>query len=320
MSRHWHWLRWIVIPVAGLIFVLAGLIGWWMYKSSQPSPEHTKNIGDGWFYESLPAYLPEPGPAPSYLYHANGRKYVRVDSMIETYRFYEPDCVLYKTYRAYAEIFAVCGERVPFVVATGSAWKFDDDGLRRVSEAYSTGGNLVRDMDLVPLDNIKMLANRQPLFHRGWENSAKFESSPEPVTQQLPVDVQKAPPEGKQPALVEAVRSHRVDMVNALLRAGASPNERTDWGAVVIEMAAENGDLPVLDALIAAGADVNAQEPGTGTTALMRAAGIGQKEAVKRLLAAGADVNIRDSENQTAFDRIAPYSQDQEMLNMLRSK
>ena len=55
--------------------------------------------------------------------------------------------------------------------------------------------------------------------------------------------------------------------------------------------AAGGGHTEVVQALIAAGADVNARDYGGGT-ALMDAAGEGHVEIVRDLIAAGADVEV----------------------------
>jgi ankyrin repeat protein len=61
-----------------------------------------------------------------------------------------------------------------------------------------------------------------------------------------------------------------------------------------------------MNALLAAGADVNLRDSTFGSTALIRAAysDYAETERVKLLLDHGADVNIRDSKGDTAL-RIA---------------
>jgi ankyrin repeat protein len=57
-------------------------------------------------------------------------------------------------------------------------------------------------------------------------------------------------------------------------------------------------DLPVVQSLLAEGADVNAKDPEHGETALMLA----RSEAMRRfLLVQGADVALRDNWGRTAF-------------------
>jgi ankyrin repeat protein len=60
------------------------------------------------------------------------------------------------------------------------------------------------------------------------------------------------------------------------------------------------GDLQKVEALLSAGADVNAKAKG-GSTALMYASGKGHRSVVELLLAQGADVNAKDKDGSTAL-------------------
>ena len=88
-------------------------------------------------------------------------------------------------------------------------------------------------------------------------------------------------------------------MVGALLAAGADPNTATPAGETVLMVAARTGRVPVLDQLLAGGAEVDATESWRGQTALMWAAAENNADAVARLLAAGADVEARSSSGLT---------------------
>lgn len=67
-----------------------------------------------------------------------------------------------------------------------------------------------------------------------------------------------------------------------------------------LRRAAQSGDTHKVQELIAAGADVNAEDK-YGKTALMKAADLGHTETVKALLAAGADVNAKRKDGRTAL-------------------
>lgn len=109
-------------------------------------------------------------------------------------------------------------------------------------------------------------------------------------------------------ALARAAQYDRLDMVKALLVVGADPNAPCKWGITPL-MAAKS--VGVAEALLAAGADVDAAthfdksglEP--GHTALMKAAGRGDLPIIELLLAHGADVEAKDSEGRTALVRAA---------------
>lgn len=304
--------------MGGLCLVLAIAAVLFLSGSRRSSAAEMKNIGGQWFIQETSKSLPEPGPIPRYVYRARNGRRVLVDEAIGMYRFYEPDCVIYETAREEHHVFAVCGDRVPVGIASAnvSSWKFDDDGVRRVSEAELKDGNLVQKVEVLPIEDIKALAKGQPPFHSDWAKSVTFDvANPPlvPVEHDIPVDVRAKSRHGTTP-LLDAVRSHRLDVIDAVLRAGAGVNAGDGYGTTPLMIAASNGDMPALDRLIEGGANVNAQDA-QGTTALMFAAGVGEKEAVKRLLAAGADASLRDSENRTAAQRTL----DHEMLDLFRS-
>ena len=79
--------------------------------------------------------------------------------------------------------------------------------------------------------------------------------------------------------------------MQALAAAGADVNARNDNTSPVLQLAAYNGHTAVVQALADAGAEVNAVTRG-GYTALMWAAGNGHVATVKALLAVGADANF----------------------------
>ena len=80
------------------------------------------------------------------------------------------------------------------------------------------------------------------------------------------------------------------DMVEKLLGADADPNVSLHSGESPL-MAAVETSVDAAKSLLAHGADVNAEEPSGGQTALMRAVAVRKSEAVKVLIEQGADVN-----------------------------
>ena len=103
----------------------------------------------------------------------------------------------------------------------------------------------------------------------------------------------------KKRALFEAIAAGDVEAVKQALSAGARPDARLEGETAVLKAAAL-GRLDILEALIAAGADVNkpasAEEErawGTGRTPLIVAAEGGHIGCVAALLKAGAHVDAR---------------------------
>lgn len=109
-------------------------------------------------------------------------------------------------------------------------------------------------------------------------------------------DVNEIPQEDS--PLGAAVRMGTEDAIDLLLAAGADAS--SGGLSVPLATAAFDGNLPIVKKLLAAGAEVNAQEE-PGTTALMGAARNGSIEMVKVLLDGGADAKITDGEGRTAL-------------------
>lgn len=315
------WLPWAVSAVSVLLLGCAAAVALFIYISRQNSLTAMRSIGGDWFIEELPKSLPEPGPAPRNLYRATSGRRVLVDTLIEQYRFYTPDCVVYQTAREAHHIFAVCGDRVPFGVASANVapWQLEDDDLRRLSDLHLRNGQLVQTVEVLSLNMIIQTAGRQRPFERDWAKSVRLNLNRpliEPVHSEMPIDANGKSQNGS-PRLLTAVSHQEPDVVDALLRAGADVNATDAYGTTALMIAASKGDLSAAERLIQAGAGVNARDS-MGVTALMRAADVANKDIVKRLLAAGADPNLRDRDNRTAAQRI-PTSTDTELRELLQT-
>lgn len=103
-----------------------------------------------------------------------------------------------------------------------------------------------------------------------------------------------------QTALMASTWSGNVDVTKALIAAGANVNADPQ-GASALLLAAGTPYTDVVQVLIEAGADVNAGIGGSGGTPLFRAALNGRVEQVQMLLASHADPNARDSFGRTAL-------------------
>jgi ankyrin repeat protein len=95
-----------------------------------------------------------------------------------------------------------------------------------------------------------------------------------------------------------------LQVVQALLAKGADVNAKGRNATTALIAASQGGFLEVVQALLANGADVNAKDS-DGTTALMMASSFngGFLDVVQALLAKGADVNVKDSDGATALIR-----------------
>jgi uncharacterized protein len=102
-------------------------------------------------------------------------------------------------------------------------------------------------------------------------------------------------------ALHAAVHGDRLDIADALLRAGANASAKDRYGITPLYLASQNGSAPLIQRLLDAGADANATDPG-GETALMTATRTGAVAAMRLLIDRGAKVDAREPEfQQTAL-------------------
>lgn len=117
-------------------------------------------------------------------------------------------------------------------------------------------------------------------------------------------------------ALLYAAYQGDAELVKALLDKGANPNLRNEYGAFALSEAVQQGSQPIVDMLLSHKADANLGNV-EGETALMVAARSGNLAAAQALLKAGAKVNAKENwGGQTAVMWAAAQSQ-AEMLKLL---
>lgn len=90
--------------------------------------------------------------------------------------------------------------------------------------------------------------------------------------------------------------------IEKLLKEGHDPNQFEAYGTFPLFIAAANGNGPLTDLLIKAGANVNLQTKDTGWTALMTAAYWQRVPIVYLLLRSGAQLSPKTFSGQTALD------------------
>ena len=98
-----------------------------------------------------------------------------------------------------------------------------------------------------------------------------------------------------------AIESNNLEMVNLLIDAGANVNAETRYKITPLSLACKNGNAAIIERLLKAGVDPNSTSE-EGQTALMTAALNGKVDAIKMLLAHGAKVNATEPyKGQTAL-------------------
>ena len=107
--------------------------------------------------------------------------------------------------------------------------------------------------------------------------------------------ISETPREEIHKAFMVAVDDRRLDVLKSLVNAGADVNvapKPTDIaGLTTLQYAAASGNLPMVEELLARGANVNAKPRPFGFTAIQAAARYGREDIVKILIAARAEVN-----------------------------
>src|SRR5258708_1532253 len=123
-------------------------------------------------------------------------------------------------------------------------------------------------------------------------------------------------------ALAEAAGSKRMregDEIAAVLLSLRVPvTARSERGETALHAAARNGNTPLIQRLLKAGADPMAKD-NSGWRPLELAVSSGHRDAVKALLAGGAQVSeVKNACGTTSALDIAKRSQDKELLEILR--
>jgi ankyrin repeat protein len=111
------------------------------------------------------------------------------------------------------------------------------------------------------------------------------------------------------------------DSVEALLAAGANVNlpSRESMKVTPLHSAAAAKEVEIARLLIASGADVNARQPDMGFTPLHEAAGNGNIEMASVLIEKGADINATTNEGKTPLAFAIEHNQ-QAMADFLRKR
>lgn len=120
-------------------------------------------------------------------------------------------------------------------------------------------------------------------------------------------------------ALMAAATFGQTGTVKFLIANGADVKVKLKDGETVLYQSAQNeNNKEIVEALIKAGVEINAQTK-ERRTALLRFAWMSEADAVKLLLDAGADAKIKDKEGWTAF-HFACYSGDGETVKQFLAR
>jgi hypothetical protein len=117
-------------------------------------------------------------------------------------------------------------------------------------------------------------------------------------------------------SLIRCVRQGTASEFSLFLAAGFSPDARDEAGVTLLNLAAREGNLDMLQTLVEAGAQVNLLSEDRGSSALLDAVMIRRPDLVRVLMEAGADVNLKTKDGQSALV-IAVGAGDEACVEML---
>lgn len=279
--------------------------------SCGPTPLNMSSLGGSWYVWKPAQLLIEAGHQQQVLYREWKSSRVRVSEDFSSHHYYSGvDCLLWESsFGGPHIVYAGCRDRTPIVVVVMDGlehWNMEAGGLVHVEkDRVNADGVPVRPTRIFTPAAIAAAAAQQPEFVPD-AAAAVTDLAPSEVT--VPVDPAAADAFG-QTALHEAVRWYERDdplpLVDALIQHGADVNAVDKYGRTALMGAAKLTHADVVRRLIQAGAYVNARDI-DGTTALMEAGGAlyNQVDMVQALLRAGANKTYRDKYGHTAFDMI----------------
>lgn len=105
-------------------------------------------------------------------------------------------------------------------------------------------------------------------------------------------------------ALEFAVRNGNLEMLQLLIASGADPNSSSSKGQTALMLIGDQATRDIVSVLLTAGAKVTARD-NDGDTALAEAAAYNDSDVVKALIDSGAQMNVQNKAGQTALMRAA---------------
>ncbi len=206
-------------------------------------------------------------------------------------------------------------DRVNYLLAHGAHvdWK-DGEGNTLLVNAVRFG---FVDVTTVLLDhkadpNQTNLSHWTPLMYAAWDDSAEIAN----ILIKHGAKLDAVDNDGLT-ALAIASQNAKIKAADALVAAGADVNAPVAKGGYTpLMLASLSGSSELVTALIAHGAKVNAVNPG-GVTALMIAAANDRRNVVAVLLKSGADVNARSEDGRTALS-IAQGNNNEALIQVLK--
>ena len=119
-------------------------------------------------------------------------------------------------------------------------------------------------------------------------------------------------------SLIRAIKINDPDRVRTLMYARIDVNEKNYAGIAPLAIAAEKGNMEIIQLLVDTGkADVN-DKSSYGITPLIAAAAMGRGNVIEYLVAHGADVNAKDDMGKTALLYAVNFDQPQAIESLIK--
>jgi quinoprotein dehydrogenase-associated probable ABC transporter substrate-binding protein len=206
-------------------------------------------------------------------------------------------------------------DRVNYLLQHGAHvdWK-DGEGNPLLVNAVRFG---FVDVTTVLLDhkadpNQTNLSHWTPLMYAAWDDSAEIAN----VLIKHSARIDAVDNAGLTPLAI-ACQNAKIKAAEALVSAGADVNAAVAKGGYTpLMLASLSGSSELATSLLGHGAKVNAVNPG-GVTALMIAAANDRRNVVAVLLKSGADVNVRSEDGRTALS-IAQANNNEALIQLLK--
>jgi hypothetical protein len=242
-----------------VVAVLAGACG--------PTPLDLTPFGGRWFGYLRPSILIEAGHRPMDLYHVSNVDRVVVAEDIEVHESYkDSDCVLWETKHEETHVvFASCGDHSPIVISSDDhhRWLMEPRGLVHVEpDRVNRDGMAVRPTQMFTIAAIAAASATQPPFSAARARNAPL-ADVAFIDEEMPIDVTETDMIGRTALLSACAISEKaptpLPLVDALLARGADVNATDKYGNTALMIAADHAHADVVHRLVDAGAYVLAQ-------------------------------------------------------------